>query len=107
MSNYRIFQLATIHQYKGTVYRSDFLGNVQVLHHFSGPDGRNAFCLLATDLAGNVYGINTTGGSLDFGNIWMADVTFQSFTTIRNLTGPDGQYASQTGLIRASDGNIY
>jgi uncharacterized repeat protein (TIGR03803 family) len=60
---------------------------------------------LARDMAGNIYGTTSEGGTGFRGVVFKLDPTGQ-VTVVHNFTGPDGD-SPMAGLIADSAGNVY
>ena len=96
---------------KGTVFKFDEVGGLQTLHDFSSsgghPDGSDPAgrLLLASD--GNLYGTTQGGGTNNEGTVFRVgfDGTFDTLYSF-SVTRTTG-WAPGSGLIQASDGNLY
>jgi uncharacterized repeat protein (TIGR03803 family) len=76
-----------------------------VLHTLTGADGYHPAGLVR-DSAGNLYGVNASGGASCCGTVFKVDTT-DKFTVLYNFTaGADGAEPMGT-LIRDSAGNLY
>jgi uncharacterized repeat protein (TIGR03803 family) len=108
----------------GTLFRTDTLGNVTVLHtfgpydlHFAGPDGVEPQGDIVVANDGTVYGSTYYGGVNGNGVIYKIDPLGNE--TLLHTFGPSPQWGSAIpwansdgtnnpgGVITASDGNLY
>ena len=86
-----------------TIYRMDAAGTVTPLHDFTAGFGRSL--MQATD--GNFYGTYFGNFPNDLGNIFRMD-SKQNVTVVHAFdTDPDGLASPTSGLLQASDGNLY
>ena len=90
---------------KGTIFKMDASGNVTVLHHFAGAEGRNPYGALIQASDGNFYGTTYWGGTADMGTVFRMDPA-GNVTTLHSFTGPDGAHV-YARLLRTADGNFY
>jgi uncharacterized repeat protein (TIGR03803 family) len=104
----------------GTVYRVTADGVETVIHSFSGggalagsPDGAAPFSSLVEGKDGSFYGTTSAGGTYNAGTVFKitgagVETVLYSFTGgLEGLSGSkDGAYPT-SGLIIASDGNLY
>ena len=83
----------------------------QIIHSFTGPDGYGPYSGLVIDVAGNVYGTTTGGGTYDGGAVFelspqagggWSESVLHSF----NDTGKDG-YDPYSGVVFDESGNLY
>lgn len=97
----------------GTVFKIDYTGNFSMLHTFEGQDG-GPFPdgWLATDYAGNIYGITGNGGSavsstnLGNGTIFKIDRQGNE-SVLYNFAGGAQGFTSFGSVIRDNRGNLY
>jgi len=97
----------------GTVFKIDRTGNFSILHTFEGKDG-GPFPdgWLATDYAGNIYGITGNGGSavsstnLGNGTIFKIDRQGNE-SVLYNFAGGAQGFTSFGSVIRDNLGNLY
>ena len=96
----------------GTVFKLDPLGNLTVLHAFTGgSDGRNPSAGLARDPAGNLYGTTDGGGPADVGIVFKLD-SLGNLMVLHAFIGGDGANVTlegipAAGLIRDAAGNLF
>jgi uncharacterized repeat protein (TIGR03803 family) len=93
----------------GTVFEITNAGNEIVLHSFSRePDGRFPLSSLVLDMAGNLYGTTTRGGSSGYGTVFKVEEATGKETVLYSFKGikGDGSYPS-AGLVLDSAGNLY
>ncbi len=91
----------------GTVYRLTLGGTLTTLHSFSYTDGSWPLGELVAGADGNLYGVTTAGGSGSLGVIFRVD-SGGVVTTVRTFEGFDEVGGGpHTGLLEASDGNLY
>ena len=92
----------------GTVYKLDTSDTEAVLHSFTGrPDGRLPYAGLLPDLAGNLYGTTSQGGTSHYGTAFRLDTTGR-FTVLHNFAfGTTDGITPMGGLIRDTTGNLY
>ena len=90
----------------GTVFKVSTAGTYKVLHNFTGTDGSFAFGRLVQGTDGNFYGIASQGGTNGNGVIYKITST-GVFTVLHKLDPTTEGFASQAGLIQATDGNLY
>lgn len=95
---------------RGTVFRLDSVGNVNVLHSFQGTDGAGPVAGLIQATDGSFYGTTGAGGINGCvggcGTVFKMDSS-GNLTTLYSFTGgADGGYP-YAGVIQASDGNFY
>lgn len=90
----------------GTVFKIDRFGKETLLHSFQGSDGSEPFYGgLIMDLAGNLYGTTSAGGSYGNGTVFKLDPSGNE-TVLHSFQGTDGD-APYGGLIRDWTGNLY
>ncbi len=91
----------------GVIYKVDPSGNETVLYNFTGsPGASRSYSSLFRDSAGNLYGVEYSGGTAGFGAVYKLDTT-NNFTVLYNfLGGNDGRYP-YGGVTRDSAGNLY
>jgi uncharacterized repeat protein (TIGR03803 family) len=91
----------------GTVFKSDTLGNLTVLHSFAGGiDGAQPYSTVTQANDGNLYGMTSKGGPAG-GTIFKCSTTGIESIIHNFLGSPSDGQAPQGGLIQASDGNLY
>jgi uncharacterized repeat protein (TIGR03803 family) len=88
----------------GTIYKVDGMGNVTLLHTFSGLDGAFPFADLVQDSDGTLYGSAFDGGAFNLGTIFKLDAA-NNVTVLHDFSGTDGA-GSVAGLI-ALNGLLY
>ncbi|MGO8672780.1 MAG: choice-of-anchor tandem repeat GloVer-containing protein, partial [Capsulimonadaceae bacterium] len=97
----------------GTVYRTALDGVTVVLHNFGdgsvANDGTDPACALVQASDGNLYGTTYSGGSVNNGTAFR--ITPSGVTTILHSfadgTVPFDGANPESGLIQATDGNLY
>ena len=92
----------------GTVFEVGISGSETVLYNFNeGSDGELPLAGLARDMAGNLYGTTSQGGSNQSGVVFKLD-TSGNETVLYNFAGgtTDGCYPTG-GLVRDKAGNLY
>jgi len=90
----------------GTVFKMSKSGKATILHSFAITDGCQPIGGLATDAAGNMYGLTSSGGSAGLGTVFKITKTGK-VTTLHSFTGePDGSLPLGN-LILDKAGNIY
>jgi uncharacterized repeat protein (TIGR03803 family) len=93
----------------GTVFKITPAGVLTTLHNFAGPDGSNPYAGLVQANDGNFYGTTLYGGANQEGAVFKITPS-GTFTTLYSFCGqpgcPDGSYPV-SGLVQASDGNLY
>jgi uncharacterized repeat protein (TIGR03803 family) len=62
---------------------------------------------LIDDGAGNLYGTAFLDGTDGFGSVWSWNYTTQTFATLYSFTGGADGADPESGLVLASDGNLY
>jgi len=95
--------------HSGSVFKVDATGQETVLHSFSraGLEGRFPRGGLARDLAGNLFGTTSAGGSSGLGVVFKVDSTGRE-SVLHSFTGSPTDGASPyAGLILDSAGNLY
>jgi uncharacterized repeat protein (TIGR03803 family) len=91
----------------GTVFKLDAFGKESVLHSFTGePDGANPSAGLVLDLAGNLFGTTSNGGTSNYGMVFKLDPSgtesvLHSFNDVADGGIPDA------GLVLDATGNLY
>ena len=91
----------------GVVYKIDPIGNLTVLHSFTGgADGGYPMSGLIRDAAGSLYGTASWGGPGNFGLVFMLSAAGQETVLYNFLGGTDGQ-GPTTGVIRDPAGNLF
>ncbi len=97
----------------GTIFRMDTSGNLKLIHSFGDGsvsfDGKYPVTSLVADSAGNLYGTTPQGGATGVGAIYKLDV-YRDMATLLSFgdpTVPDDGVDPQSGLVYASDGNLY
>ncbi len=91
----------------GTIFKMDALGNVTVLHNFTGigTDGANPGTTLVQANDGKLYGTTANGGTSGLGTVFRID-TAGTLTTLHSFNDTDG--VSPAGsMIQAIDGKLY
>ena len=88
----------------GTVFKIDVLGNLSVLHSFTGTDGNNPYSGLIQASDGKFYGTTLAGGSFDMGTIFRIGEA-GNFESLHEFDGNDGR--EPVRILQASDGNLY
>jgi uncharacterized repeat protein (TIGR03803 family) len=93
----------------GTVFKVTPGGKLTTLHSFSGTDGSDPVAPLVQASDGNLYGTTQQDGAYGAGTIFRITpggrlTTIYNFCSLSGCT--DGQ-APVTGLIQATDGNLY
>jgi len=84
----------------GTVFMLTPRGTLAVLHRFDSSDGANPLGGLMADVAGNLYGTTSFGGSNNFGSVFKLTVsaTFNGVPGMANCTGQSSSFlATQFG----------
>ena len=77
-----------------------------VLYNFTGsPDGAYPYAGLLLDMAGNLYGTTTVGGSSNQGTVFKVD-TSGTETVLHSFSGADG-ISPYAGVIMDAKGNLY
>jgi uncharacterized repeat protein (TIGR03803 family) len=98
----------------GTIFKIDHAGNFSVLHTFDGKDG-GPFPdgWLATDYAGNIYGVTGNGGDnlslcggLGCGTVFQIDRQGHE-SVLYNFAGGAQGFSSLGSVIRDNLGNLY
>jgi uncharacterized repeat protein (TIGR03803 family) len=92
----------------GTVFRMNLAGAVTILHSFASddPNGTAPLGALIQASDGNLYGTCYTGGSAGGGTVFRIS-TSGSFTKVYDFTTASIGTHPTSGLIQASDGNLY
>ena len=91
----------------GTVYKLDAAGQETVLHSFTGSaDGAMPQAGLIRDLAGNLYGTTTYGGTGGGGVVFKLDTTAHETVIHSFIGGADGSLPF-AGVVRDAAGNLY
>jgi uncharacterized repeat protein (TIGR03803 family) len=95
----------------GTVFKLDALGNLTLLHTFTGSDGQLPDSRLVLDAAGNLYGTTAQGGGPNClgpgcGTVFEVDTTGKMTVLYRFKGGPDG-FEPVGGIARDPAGNLY
>jgi uncharacterized repeat protein (TIGR03803 family) len=95
----------------GVVFKLSKAGKLTVLHRFHGTDGADPLAGLVRDMAGNLYGTTTAGGSSTCnggcGTVFKVDATGKE-TVLHTFTlGADGATPMRGSLIRDQAGNLY
>jgi len=88
----------------GTVFKLDTASHLTVLHSF--PTGNLVDCRLATDPAGNLYGMSATLGTHQRGLIFKVDLAGNETDLYSFTGGLDGGFPAE-GLIRDAAGNLW
>ena len=91
----------------GTIYKLDTVGNLTVLHSFTGADGARPSADLLMDSAGNLYGTASSGGLNNAGTVFKLD-TNNNLTVLYRFgtTSKDGKYPFSK-LVMDLAGNLY
>jgi uncharacterized repeat protein (TIGR03803 family) len=92
----------------GLVFELDNAGtNERVLYKFKGtPDGLFPEALLVKDVAGNLYGTTTVGGSSSVGTVFKINTAGKE-TVLYNFTGGADGCFPYPGVTRDTAGNLY
>jgi uncharacterized repeat protein (TIGR03803 family) len=91
----------------GTVFKLDVgTGTLTTLASFDGANGRTPYAGLTVDVAGNLYGTTTYGGTYDRGTIFKVDATSNALTTLISFSTANGSYPYGS-LIADPAGNLY
>lgn len=95
----------------GAVYKFDPLGNMTLLHKFTGgADGMTVFQSVIMDAAGNLYGTAYYGGNPactgGCGTVFKIAPN-KKFTTLHTFTGGNDGANPYGSLVRDSAGNLY
>jgi len=93
---------------KGEVYNVTTAGKITVIHSFNGTDGEVPVGNLVQATDGNFYGVTQqTSASTSTGEIFK--ITPTGKLTVLHTFNTDGSEGTniQTGLVAASDGNLY
>jgi uncharacterized repeat protein (TIGR03803 family) len=92
----------------GTIFKLDKTGKKEtVLHKFNGfPDGEFPQSLLVQDGAGNLYGVDSAGGTHSLGGVFKVSKTGKEKVLYSFTGGSDGCFP-YPGVIRDSAGNLY
>jgi uncharacterized repeat protein (TIGR03803 family) len=90
----------------GEAFRLSPGGAFDVLHVFSGADGKNPFGRIIQGSDGNFYGATLAGGTLNLGTIFRLapDGTYTLMHSFGAAGDSDSPFA---GLMQARDGNLY
>lgn len=96
----------------GTIFKIDALGNYARLHTFLGNAGGGPIGGVIQAANGDLYGANTRGGTNSNGTAVNIGTVFRIQTSglppVQLALFPFGRYDSyKSGLIQASDGNLY
>ena len=89
----------------GVIFRSDLVGNISVLHNFSGADGSSPISTLIQGPDGYFYGTTAAGGNSDAGVIFKMD-SAGNVTVLHSFNGADGQ-SPLSPLFIGEDGHFY
>ncbi len=90
----------------GTAFKMDAVGNLTVLHSFSGADGANPYAGVIQGNDGNFYGTTYDGGaSLSYGTVFRMDAS-GNVTVLHSFSCSDAAQP-QAALVQGSDGNFY
>ena len=96
----------------GSVFRLTLNGTFTTVYSFTGAgDGGGPDSLIQVR-DGNLYGSTLTGGVAGFGALFRMStsgqlITIYSFTVPKNHTEFPGGFTQTSGLVQASDGNLY
>jgi uncharacterized repeat protein (TIGR03803 family) len=94
----------------GVVFKVDNAGKETILHNFAGValgDGGNPYAgELVRDSAGNLYGTTQSGGTADFGTVFVLDSTGKETVLYSFQGGTDGSNVV-SGVVRDPEGNLY
>ena len=93
----------------GTVFRITPSGTLTTLHRFVGSDGAEPTGALIQASDGNLYGTTTQGGAYGHGGVFSLNQS-GAFTLLHSFCAQAGcadGNEPQSGLIQATDGNLY
>jgi uncharacterized repeat protein (TIGR03803 family) len=91
----------------GTIFKLEPSGNFTVLHSFDGSSGGNYPSGMIQANDGNFYGTTSYGGSsAGLGTVFKLSSS-GSFSILHKFVGPLGGVYPSSGVIQASDGNLY
>src|ERR1017187_8717518 len=91
----------------GFVYKLDAAGHETVLYSFTGgADGGLPYSGVIRDLAGNLYGTTSAGGTAGAGVVYKLDTTGLE-TVLHSFTGNAYGAGPEAGVIRDPAGNLY
>jgi uncharacterized repeat protein (TIGR03803 family) len=91
----------------GFVYKLDAAGHETVLYSFTGgADGGLPYSGVIRDLAGNLYGTTSAGGTAGAGVVYKLDTTGLE-TVLHSFTGKADGAGPEAGVIRDPAGNLY
>lgn len=93
----------------GTVFRVTPSGKLITLHRFVGSDGAEPTGALVQASDGNIYGTTTQGGAYGHGAVFSLNQSgiFTLLHSFCALSGCSDGDRPQSGLIQATDGNLY
>jgi uncharacterized repeat protein (TIGR03803 family) len=92
----------------GVVYKLSPTGQETLLHTFTGgSDGGNPYAGVILDVAGNLYGTASTGGTANAGVVYKLDPATGQETVLYNFTGGADGANPYGGVIADADGNLY
>ena len=86
----------------GTLFQTDFTGDLTVLYDFEGTDGSDPYASPLRAADGDVYGTTLGGGSTNYGTVYRLGAMFE---TLHDFAGGDTAFPTQ--LVEGDDGNLY
>jgi uncharacterized repeat protein (TIGR03803 family) len=90
----------------GVIFKMTASGTVTVLHNFAGTDGSGPLWALIQASDGNFYGVTNGGGAANAGVIFKI-TPGGTYTDVHDLNGTTDGSNPFSGLIQATDGNLY
>jgi uncharacterized repeat protein (TIGR03803 family) len=92
----------------GTVFKITPSGRLTTLHSFDGTDGTEGINpgRLIQAIDGNLYGTTGGGGAYNDGTVFKITPR-GTLTTLHSFEGLGGDGADPSGLVQATDGNLY
>jgi uncharacterized repeat protein (TIGR03803 family) len=90
----------------GTIFRISRSGDFKVLANFNATNGQNPNYGVIQANDGNFYGVTFVGGSLKLGVLFRMTPN-GTLTVLHNFAGGSDGAKPMSGLVQASDGNLY
>ena len=90
----------------GSAFRMSTTGDISVLQHFPGPNGKFPTGSLTVATDGNFYGTTNSGGQFNFGNIFRLSSSGK-LTILHSFTGGADGGSPQSAPIESEGGDLF
>jgi len=90
----------------GSAFKMSTTGDISVLQHFPGPNGKFPTGSLTVATDGNFYGTNNYGGQFNYGNIFRLSSSGK-LTILHSFTGGTDGGSPESAPIESEGGDLY